>query len=156
MESLAAKNALVTGTSRGIGRALARALSDAGARVLCHARTLADATEVAVDLLRVHTVAGSRLAVNAAVVEAGWRADPGTMNLGSAGLSIDGAAPLVAICGYGLTGVGVGEIPWASVAPARVTFRLPPLRVMKSLLTAQDGRLKYSRTSVSLPRTRGV
>ena len=47
MESLAAKNALVTGTSRGIGRALAQALSDAGARVLCHARTLADATEVA-------------------------------------------------------------------------------------------------------------
>ena len=47
MESLAAKNALVTGTSRGIGRALAQAPSDAGARVLCHARTLAVATEVA-------------------------------------------------------------------------------------------------------------
>src|SRR3954471_23218020 len=47
MEPLAAKNALVTGTSRGIGRALAQALSDAGARVLCHARTLADATRVA-------------------------------------------------------------------------------------------------------------
>src|SRR3954452_8672511 len=47
MESLAGKNALVTGTSRGIGRALAQALLDAGARVLGHARTLADANEVA-------------------------------------------------------------------------------------------------------------
>jgi NAD(P)-dependent dehydrogenase (short-subunit alcohol dehydrogenase family) len=47
MESLAGKNALVTGTSRGIGRALAHELAAAGARVLCHARVLADARTVA-------------------------------------------------------------------------------------------------------------
>jgi NAD(P)-dependent dehydrogenase (short-subunit alcohol dehydrogenase family) len=37
------KSALVTGTSRGIGAAIARALSAEGARVLCHARSEADA-----------------------------------------------------------------------------------------------------------------
>jgi NAD(P)-dependent dehydrogenase (short-subunit alcohol dehydrogenase family) len=36
--SLSGKNALVTGTSRGIGPAIARALAAEGARVLCHAR----------------------------------------------------------------------------------------------------------------------
>ena len=40
---LSGKNALVTGTSRGIGTAIARALAAEGARVLCHARTEADA-----------------------------------------------------------------------------------------------------------------
>jgi NAD(P)-dependent dehydrogenase (short-subunit alcohol dehydrogenase family) len=40
---LSGKNALVTGTSRGIGPAIARALAAEGARVLCHARNEADA-----------------------------------------------------------------------------------------------------------------
>ena len=40
---LSGKNALVTGTSRGIGTAIARAFAAEGARVLCHARTEADA-----------------------------------------------------------------------------------------------------------------
>jgi NAD(P)-dependent dehydrogenase (short-subunit alcohol dehydrogenase family) len=40
---LSGKNALVTGTSRGIGPAIARALAAEGARVLCHARKEADA-----------------------------------------------------------------------------------------------------------------
>jgi NAD(P)-dependent dehydrogenase (short-subunit alcohol dehydrogenase family) len=40
---LSGKNALVTGTSRGIGPAIASALAAEGARVLCHARNEADA-----------------------------------------------------------------------------------------------------------------
>ena len=40
---LSGQNALVTGTSRGIGPAIASALAAEGARVLCHARSEADA-----------------------------------------------------------------------------------------------------------------
>jgi NAD(P)-dependent dehydrogenase (short-subunit alcohol dehydrogenase family) len=40
---LRGRNALVTGTSRGIGPAIARALAAEGARVLCHARREEDA-----------------------------------------------------------------------------------------------------------------
>jgi NAD(P)-dependent dehydrogenase (short-subunit alcohol dehydrogenase family) len=40
---LSGKNALVTGTSRGIGPAIVSALAAEGARVLCHARKEADA-----------------------------------------------------------------------------------------------------------------
>ena len=44
---LADKNALVTGTSRGIGPAIARGLAAEGARVLCHARREPDARALA-------------------------------------------------------------------------------------------------------------
>jgi len=47
---LSGKSALVTGTSRGIGPAIARALAAEGARVLCHARTNADARSLADEL----------------------------------------------------------------------------------------------------------
>src|ERR1051326_2157363 len=47
---LRGKNALVTGTSRGIGPAIARALAAEGARVLCHARREADARSLADEL----------------------------------------------------------------------------------------------------------
>jgi NAD(P)-dependent dehydrogenase (short-subunit alcohol dehydrogenase family) len=47
---LIGENALVTGTSRGIGRAIARALAAEGARVLCHARSDADAQALADEL----------------------------------------------------------------------------------------------------------
>ena len=47
---LRGENALVTGTSRGIGPAIARALAAEGARVLCHARTRADAQALADEL----------------------------------------------------------------------------------------------------------
>jgi len=43
-------NALVTGTSRGLGRAVARRLASDGARVLCHARSHADAEALASEL----------------------------------------------------------------------------------------------------------
>jgi NAD(P)-dependent dehydrogenase (short-subunit alcohol dehydrogenase family) len=48
--TLSAKNALVTGTSRGIGPAIARALAAEGARVLCHARHENDARALADEL----------------------------------------------------------------------------------------------------------
>jgi NAD(P)-dependent dehydrogenase (short-subunit alcohol dehydrogenase family) len=48
--TLRGKTALVTGTSRGIGPAIARALAKEGARVLCHARTDAHARALADEL----------------------------------------------------------------------------------------------------------
>ena len=48
--NLSGKNALVTGTSRGIGPAIARALAAEGARVLCHARLEAPARALAEEL----------------------------------------------------------------------------------------------------------
>jgi NAD(P)-dependent dehydrogenase (short-subunit alcohol dehydrogenase family) len=47
---LSGRNALVTGTSRGIGPAIARALAREGARVLCHARRENDARALANEL----------------------------------------------------------------------------------------------------------
>lgn len=47
---LEGKNALVTGTSRGIGRAVAQALAAEGARVLCHARSADAARALAAEL----------------------------------------------------------------------------------------------------------
>lgn len=47
MTDLAGRTALVTGATRGIGRAVALALGDAGARVAIHGRSAAGADEVA-------------------------------------------------------------------------------------------------------------
>ena len=47
---LSGKNALVTGTSRGIGPAIASALAAEGGGVLCHARSEADARARAQEL----------------------------------------------------------------------------------------------------------
>jgi len=50
LNDLSGRNTLVTGTSRGIGTAIARGLASAGARVLCHARTERDARALADEL----------------------------------------------------------------------------------------------------------
>ena len=50
MSTLASKTALVTGASRGIGEAVARALDAAGARVILTGRTVSDLERVAADL----------------------------------------------------------------------------------------------------------
>ena len=48
--ALEGKNVLVTGTSRGLGRAIVSELADRRARVLCHARTERDARRVAAEV----------------------------------------------------------------------------------------------------------
>jgi len=48
--TLAGRTALITGTSRGLGLAVARRFAADGARVLCHARRQADAVAVAHEL----------------------------------------------------------------------------------------------------------
>ena len=47
MSDLAGRTVLVTGATRGIGRAVALALADAGGRVAIHGRSAAGADEVA-------------------------------------------------------------------------------------------------------------
>jgi NAD(P)-dependent dehydrogenase (short-subunit alcohol dehydrogenase family) len=60
--SLEGRTALVTGASRGIGAACARALDRAGARVALSARGLDDLREVAADLTKQPVVIGADLA----------------------------------------------------------------------------------------------
>ena len=48
--TLAGQTALITGTSRGLGRAIAELFAADGARVLCHARVREQATRVAEDV----------------------------------------------------------------------------------------------------------
>ena len=61
MSALAGRVALVTGTSRGLGRALAKALAEAGAAVACTARSVDDARKVADEI----TAVGGRAAAYA-------------------------------------------------------------------------------------------
>ena len=63
MNTLQGKTALVTGASRGIGRATALALADAGARVLVHYRSAADEANAVVAHIR--TAGGDAHALNA-------------------------------------------------------------------------------------------
>jgi len=92
-------------------------------------------------------------AAYASVVAEGANADPGTTNFRSAGPSFTGATEYVATVGYVVTGVGVPPIPLASVVPAPVTVIVPPVICIDAVVLAHEGRLKYMRTSVSLPRT---
>ena len=59
---LAGKNALITGSGRGIGRAIALGLADAGARVILLARTAGQLEEPRV-LLRERGVPAGRISV---------------------------------------------------------------------------------------------
>jgi len=52
MTNLTGKTALVTGASRGIGRAIALALAKAGARVLVHFGSAEDAADSVVEAIR--------------------------------------------------------------------------------------------------------
>lgn len=64
-------NALVTGTSRGIGRAVAQALAHKGARVLCHARGEDAARELAAELEGVPVAGDLATAAGVAAVARG-------------------------------------------------------------------------------------
>ena len=62
MNDLQGRTALVTGSTRGIGRAVAMQLAAAGCRVAVHGRSAAGAVEVALDLAQQERHAGTFLA----------------------------------------------------------------------------------------------
>jgi NAD(P)-dependent dehydrogenase (short-subunit alcohol dehydrogenase family) len=66
MTSLADKTALITGASRGMGRATALALAAAGARVIVHFGRNADEAKTVVDRIR---AAGGRADASAAICD---------------------------------------------------------------------------------------
>ncbi len=69
MTGLEGKTALVTGASRGIGEACARALDRAGTRVVLSGRTVADLDRVAADLVHKPLVIPADLSLPAAGTE---------------------------------------------------------------------------------------
>lgn len=89
MSSLAGRHALVTGANRGIGAAIARALSTEGASVTLMVRDAGRAQPVAAELAGPHAVVVAdltdRLAVHAACVEAAERMGPVDILVNNAG-----------------------------------------------------------------------
>jgi NAD(P)-dependent dehydrogenase (short-subunit alcohol dehydrogenase family) len=78
MTSLAKKIAVVTGASRGIGKAIALELADAGARVACVATRAENVAEIVSEIQQkggdaIASVAGSRLVLRSPTHSPGLR-----------------------------------------------------------------------------------
>jgi NAD(P)-dependent dehydrogenase (short-subunit alcohol dehydrogenase family) len=86
MKTLDGKWALITGSSRGIGRAIAKALAERGCNIILHARTLEHLASVKAEIAsvgaKVHCVAGE-LATPAGIdaVIAAVKANPGYVDI---------------------------------------------------------------------------
>ena len=114
--SLAGRTALVTGATRGLGRAFARALAEAGADVVVHGRDPAAAGEVKAEIEALgraaHVVLGEltdRAAVDAVTTEAVARAGAIDVLVNNAGTCIHKSA------------LDVTDDEWASVIDTNLT-----------------------------------
>ena len=114
--SLAGRTALVTGATRGLGRAFARALAEAGADVVVHGRDAAAAEEVRAEIeslgLEAHVVLGeltSRSTVDEIVDEAVSRAGSIDILVNNAGTCVHRPA------------LEVTDEEWADVIDTNVT-----------------------------------
>ena len=88
MSSLANKIALVTGASRGMGRATALALADAGARVIVHYGRNADEAKAVVDQIRAMGVRADAVAADLAAPDGAHKLAEQVRNLAGGRLDI--------------------------------------------------------------------
>jgi len=138
MSALDGKIALVTGAGRGIGRATALELADAGARVVILARSRDELEETAE---RVREIGGTVLVIQADLGEPGGLPEVVrrvTSRLGSVDILINNAATAAPVG----AGVSLDPAAWAAalqvnvVAPATLAFFLLP-----AMLDRQWGRV---------------
>ncbi len=88
MSSLANKIALVTGASRGMGRATALALADAGARVIVHYGRNADEAKAVVDQIRAMGIRADAVAADLATPDGAHKLAEQVRNLAGGRLDI--------------------------------------------------------------------
>jgi NAD(P)-dependent dehydrogenase (short-subunit alcohol dehydrogenase family) len=132
---LASRIALVTGASRGLGYATARALAKAGAHVVAVARTQAGLEELD-DEIRAHGGSATLVPLNLTDFD-------GIARLGAALHERHGKLDiLVGNAGVAGPSSPLGHIelkPWADVMAINVTANFQLIRCMEPLLKASDG-----------------